>query len=1007
MRTKSFLFILLNLLFANVWAQQITPINGVAEPVHSVVAFTNAHLVMSPTQEIENGSMLIQDGLILAVGEKVSIPDNAIVYDLKGQYIYPSFIDLYSNYGMPKVAKRKATTKPEFVSKNNGSLYWNDAIHPQVDALKLFKGDSKKAKEMYELGFGTVLTHQFNGIMRGTAVLVSLDDNQNGKAIIKAQAGAYFGFGKGNSTQPYPTSLMGSIALFRQAMYDAQWYASSDKSPENYSLQAIENTKELPHFYDARNYQSVLRVGKLAEEFNQEFIAVAGGDEYKRIQEVKNSNLRLVVPLKFPKPYDVSDPFDAEYVSLKDMKHWELAPTNPAVLAQNEIPFSLSATADPKMFWKNLRKSIQYGLSPEQALEALTLNPAKFLQMEEEIGSLKKGKRANFLICDADIFMEFGNILENWIGGERQVIKNAMAVNPSGNYNMSINSKMYTLKIQQGVKGYQITSSFGGKDTALQKGRITIESNLITILFDKGTDGFTGPIRMIGKVNFEGKIIDGQGQDANGVWFNWTAIKQAEEIAPEKRKTLKPVIVTGKVTFPNMAYGDTILPQPSGYYISNVMIWPCDSTKNFKGSVIVENGKISAVGKGLANAKSHKIIDGAGLHLTPGIIDEHTHIAISRGANEAGQNNSAEVRIGDVLNPDDINIYRVLAGGVTSAQLLHGSANPIGGQAQIIKMRWGVGPEELKLESNSKSIKFALGENVKQSNWGRKNTSRFPQTRMGVEQVYVDAFTRAKAYQEEWGKHANSTGKKRKKNNSSTTPRRDLELDALVEILNDERYITCHSYIQSEITMLMNVADSMGFRINTFTHILEGYKVADKLKAHGAFGSTFSDWWAYKFEVNDAIPYNAAILTKQGVVTAINSDDAEMGRRLNQEAAKTVKYGGVTELEAMNMITINPAKMLHIDDKVGSITVGKDADLVLWTDHPLSVYAHPKMVMIDGIIYFSEERNALLMEANQKERQRLILLMMQAKKKGGKTQKVKHKEPHQYHCDSFEDEVNF
>jgi len=1005
MQSKFIFTLLFSIFISSTWAQQIVPVNGVADPTHSMVAFTHAHLVISPTEEIENGTLIIQDGIVLASGSKVSIPKNAIVYDLNGKYIYPSFIELSSNYGMPEVAKRKATPRPEFVSKNNGSLYWNDAIHPQVEASQLFNTDAKKAKELYEIGFGVVLTHQFNGIMRGNGVLVNLGTNKNGSAIVKAKASSLYGFGKGNSSQSYPSSLMGSIALFRQAMYDAKWYSTSNKSPVNYSLQAIEDNKELPQVYYANNYQAVLRVSRLAEEFEIPFIATAGGDEYKRINQIKESNIALIVPLKFPKPYDVADPFDAEYVSLKDMKHWELAPTNPAVLAQNEIEFSLSATADPKMFWKNLRKSIQYGLPIEKALAALTVNPAKFLKMEEEIGTLEKGKQANFLICDANIFMQYGTILENWIGGERKVIKDAFAVNPSGNYNMNFEGEMFTLKIQEGVKGYLVSSSFGGSESKPQKGKITIESNILSIQFTKGSGSIKGPIRMVGKVNFEGKIMDGKAQDATGKWSSWTAIKQTKKVAPEERKTLKMLSVTGKVTYPNMAYGDTILPQPKNYYISNAMIWTSDSTGNYKGSVIVENGKISAVGKGLSNPNSYKIIDGAGLHLTPGIIDEHTHIALTGGANEGGQNNSAEVRIGDILNPEDINIYRVLAGGVTSAQLLHGSANPIGGQAQIIKMRWGKSPEALKLESNSKSIKFALGENVKQSNWGPKNTTRFPQTRMGVEQVYVDAFTRAKAYQEEWSNFTPSN--KKKKNSSTATPRRDLELEALVEILNNERYITCHSYIQSEITMLMNVADSMGFRVNTFTHILEGYKVADKLKAHGAYASTFSDWWAYKFEVNDAIPYNAAILTKQGVVTAINSDDAEMGRRLNQEAAKVVKYGGVTEIEAMNMITINPATMLHIDDKVGSIAVGKDADLVLWTDHPLSVYAHPKMVMIDGVIYFSEERNAQLMEENQKERQRIILLMLEAKNKGDKTQKVKHQKPQQYHCDSFEDEVQF
>jgi imidazolonepropionase-like amidohydrolase len=275
---------------------------------------------------------------------------------------------------------------------------------------------------------------------------------------------------------------------------------------------------------------------------------------------------------------------------------------------------------------------------------------------------------------------------------------------------------------------------------------------------------------------------------------------------------------------------------------------------------------------------------------------------------------------------------------------------------------------------------------------------------MGVEQVYVDAFNRAKTYQKEW---ASFNGASKKQLKTMQTPRRDLELEALVEILNDERYITCHSYIQSEITMLMNVADSMGFRINTFTHILEGYKVADKMKEHGAYASTFSDWWAYKFEVNDAIPYNAAILTKQGVLTAINSDDAEMGMRLNQEAAKTIKYGGMTEVQALNMITINPAKMLHIDKKVGSIAVGKDADLVLWSGNPLSVYSHTEMVMIDGMIYFSKEKNDALLNQNKTERQRLIQAMALAKKAGAKMQKVKHKSPHLYHCDSYEDECEF
>ena len=326
-------------------------------------------------------------------------------------------------------------------------------------------------------------------------------------------------------------------------------------------------------------------------------------------------------------------------------------------------------------------------------------------------------------------------------------------------------------------------------------------------------------------------------------------------------------------------------------------------------------------------------IDATGKHLTSGIIDEHSHIGAS-SINEGGHNSSAEVTIEDVINPDDINLYRNLSGGVTTLQILHGSANPIGGRSAIIKPRWGESADNLLYKGADPFIKFALGENVKQSNWSSYN--RFPQTRMGVEQVFVDYFQRAKEYQESWAKY-NALPRKAKA--KTLAPRYDIEMETLVEILEGKRFISCHSYVQSEINMLMKVAERFGVTINTFTHILEGYKVADKMKEHGVGGSTFSDWWAYKFEVNDAIPYNGAIMHSQGVTVAFNSDDAEMSRRLNQEAAKAVKYGGVSEEDAWKFVTLNPAKLLHIDDQVGSIKVGKSADLVLWNNHPMSIYA--------------------------------------------------------------------
>jgi imidazolonepropionase-like amidohydrolase len=413
----------------------------------------------------------------------------------------------------------------------------------------------------------------------------------------------------------------------------------------------------------------------------------------------------------------------------------------------------------------------------------------------------------------------------------------------------------------------------------------------------------------------------------------------------------------------------------------------------------VQDGKIVKVSRQSISAPSGaRIIDAKGMHLTSGIIDEHSHIAISKGVNEGGQAITAEVSIADVVNPDDIDIYRQLAGGVTAAQLLHGSANPIGGQSALIKLKWGQTPDEMLIDNAPKFIKFALGENVKQANWGDFNTVRFPQTRMGVEQVFYDGFYRARAYQKEWELY--------KSGKLKTAPRVDLELEVLSEILRAERFITCHSYIQSEINMLMHVADSMDFRVNTFTHILEGYKVADKMKAHGVAGSTFSDWWAYKFEVNDAIPYNAALMQQQGVLVCLNSDDAEMGRRLNQEAAKAIKYGGMTEEEAWKLVTLNPAKILHLDQRMGSVKAGKDADLVLWTANPLSIEARSAMTIIEGVIYYEEALQEDKLTNIQKERNRILSLMLASNELGEPSKTPQKKTKKHFHCDTLGEEAD-
>ena len=436
-----------------------------------------------------------------------------------------------------------------------------------------------------------------------------------------------------------------------------------------------------------------------------------------------------------------------------------------------------------------------------------------------------------------------------------------------------------------------------------------------------------------------------------------------------------------------MAYGYKVLPQAETILFRNATVWTSEKEGALTNTdVLIENGKITGIGKNLSGGNA-KIIDGTGKYLTAGIIDEHSHIATA-SVNEGGQSVTSEVRIGDNLDPDDVDIYRQLGGGVTTSHILHGSANTIGGQTQLIKHRWGVNDTELKFAGADGFIKFALGENVKRT--PAQNNNRFPDSRMGVEQLQMDAFTRAKEYENAL------------KGSDAKNVRRDLQLDALVEIMNKKRFITCHSYVESEIIETMRMAEKFGFTINTFTHILEGYKVADKMKAHGANASTFSDWWAYKMETQDAIAYNAAIMTKVGLNVAINSDDAEMARRLNQEAAKSVKYGGLTEEQAFDMVTINPAKMLHIDKQTGSIKKGKDADLVLWSDNPLSVYARAEKTLVDGIVYYDSEKDVVMRKEIALERNRIIQKLLDEKKDGGATTPAKASMKTLNECETYD-----
>lgn len=975
----------------SLFAQDYFPKNdGVTAKNTNYTAFTNAKIYITPTQIIEKGTLLIKDGEIVTSGTSVNIPKNAVVIDVLGKSIYPSFIDMYSSFGVEKPKRPSSNSRtPQYDASRTG-YYWNDHVMPENKASEKFNYDSKSATELLKTGFGVVNTHIQDGIVRGSGTLVALNNkNGNETRILDESSAQYLSFRKSvTSRQSYPGSIMGSMALLRQLYLDADWYAKGQNKTKDLSIEALNNNKDLVQIFDAGSRASILRADKVGDESGIQYVILGGGDEYERINDIKATNASLIIPLNFPKAYDVENAFLASTLSLADMRAWNQRPINPKILAENNITFALTTHSlkSPKDFKSNLIKAIKHGLSKEKALEALTITPAQLLGKSNMIGSLKNGSQANFLITSGDVFDEKTTLYENWVQGKQTVLENMNTEDITGDYEFYLTSNSFKMNISGEP------NKLKAKITSAEKTRgskITFKDEWINIAFTTVDSTKQEFIRVVANVDTN-KNLNGKTIMPNGNEFPFYAKyieKEIDSISKSKEKKESEEEKIFPITFPNNSYGFEELPKAETLLFKNATVWTNESDGILKNTdVLIKNGKIAKIGQDLSDS-SAKVIDAKGKHLTAGIIDEHSHIA-AVSINESGQNSSAEVSIEDVIDETDVNIYRNLAGGVTSIQILHGSANPIGGRSAIIKLKWGESANNLIYKKSPKFIKFALGENVKQTR--AQNNVRFPQTRMGVEQVYMDYFTRAKEY---------DALKK-----SGKPYRKDIELDVLAEILNKERFISCHSYVQSEINMLMKVAEKFNFNINTFTHILEGYKVADKMKAHGVGGSTFSDWWAYKYEVNDAIPYNAAIMHDAGVTVAINSDDAEMSRRLNQEAAKSVKYGGVSEEEAWKFVTLNPAKLLHIDSRVGSIKVGKDADVVLWSNHPLSIYAKAEKTLIEGVTYFDLEQDKMMRSKIKKEKNELINMMMQAKNKGLKTQPIKKKIKEDLHCDSIDNE---
>jgi len=984
-------------------SQNNYPVVGISDVRPGIYALTGAEVIMSYDSEPVETDILIVKGKIKTIGKNIKFPEGTTVINLEGKTIYPSFIDIYTSYGVPQQSREAANPMARFAAQMQRGVpaqqeepraadYWNQGIHESYDVLTEFKPDDDKADEYRKAGFGAVLTFKDDGIARGTAALVSLADDKANNVVLKDHASTNYSFNSGSSDDRYPSAQFGAIALLRQFYLDSDWYG---KLPEGVfydaSLEALTSNRELPKIFEVDDKYEILRADAIGDEFGIRYIVKGGGDEYQLLDEIKKSGVSLIVPLVFPEAPDVKDPYEAVSIPLGELKHWEMAPANARMVSEAGIEFALTADqlSRPGDFTGKVRKAVKMGLDKKEALKALTLTPATMIGTEKIIGSIAEGMVANLLVTSGDVFDEECVIYENWIQGEPYSFVDPNMEDIRGDYLLVAGTDTFNVSIEGKPEKPAIKVKSGDKE---MKSAITFANDIvnINITTDDGIITLSGAY-YDGTMKGDGLLADG----SQCKWITTEATaaddedkgKEAGEATPDGRRgqgNRGPQNATGnrgddsksigRVIYPFVAYGFEEIPEQEKILFRNAIVWTLDDRGRIEGAdVLIDKGKIVSVGRDI-RPEGARIIDATGMHLTPGIIDEHSHIA-SSSTNESTQAITSEVRMGDIIDPSDNSIYHQLSGGVTAAHLLHGSANPIGGQSVLIKHRWGSPAEEMKIQGQVGFLKHALGENVKRS------TNRYPGSRMGVEHIIRDAYQRAIDYRDEWNRY-NALSLKDKE--TIIPPRRDLELDALVDVLEKRSFITCHTYVQSEGVMLMRLAEDFGIKAHTFIHFNEGYKVADKIREHGGAASVFSDWWDYKYEVYEGINYNAATLVQQGVLTCLHSDNAEMSRRLHQEAGKTVKYGGLDQVEALKLVTLNPAKILHLDNRMGSIEPGKDADLVLWTDNPLSIYARAKMTLVDGRVYFDEEKDAEMKKQIDEERNRIIQKIL---KEGGSPQR--------------------
>ncbi len=955
---------LLALSIASTFAGDLLPPGFRPLPL-GVHALVGGRVVTKPGEVLDNATIVIRDGLIQAVGTNITAPPDARVWNMKGTTIYAGFIEPYlvlnptnppiSTSDVEPISGRSfasggvkfyGTPGAQTDMGNPGPGYEIAKITPEFRALEKYSPNQKALAPMRELGFTTGVIAPAKGIIRGTSALVALTDEDPNKTVIKPDVFQHIAFEThSDEEKAYPGSLMGVVAAIRQSFFDAQHAALEraayeqnphGKRPDyNPALPALVPAaqKKMRVAFEPGGALMVDRSAQLARELNLDFCIVSCGQEWRRPDLAKATAATFIVPIDFPSLPKMPTEDDWQQVKLDQLRAWDWAPENPALLRQQglEIALTTYGLADRKNFRQNLRLALDRGLSETDALAALTTVPAKLCGVENQLGTIETNKLADLVIVTGtNYFNPDSKVQAVWIDGRIYPAPQDEAPAKSDETKPADSSASDTTPAKEEPEKHAVPPSIASQETKPATTNAPVA--------EKSTPpkpGKKDQLRALQKTRIARSPMEGRGAITN----------------------------------------------PPAIFIRNATVWTSGPEGILTNtSLLVSGGKILSVGDLSPEPTNALIIDAAGKSVTPGIIDCHSHSAILGAVNESALPSTAMVRIRDVVNSETDNLYEQLAGGVTMANLLHGSANPIGGQNAVIKLRDGDSPEDLIYSNAPQGIKFALGENVKQSNWGEKFTTRFPQTRMGVRTFYENRFTAAQQYLQAWDDY-------RKNSNNGQTgtvpPRRDLELEAIGEILQGTRLIHCHAYRQDEMLALMRTMESFGVKIAAFHHVLEGYKIADELAAQGIGGTTFSDWWAYKFEVYDAIPYNGSLMRDRGVVVSFNSDSSDLARHLNLEAAKAIKYGGTPEPEALKFVTLNPAKQLHMDQWVGSLEPGKDADFVIWSKSPLDSGTVCLQTWIDGKKYFDRSFNDARVARLNKERDDLLAKAKQIAKLSG------------------------